>query len=81
MRKLIARVNMIEVLLFLFLWPSRFLLTSDCNRRSFLAHVHITSARSPFSKYSNKSTDIKVIPKIISSNKMSKINKNHCVFP
>ena len=77
MRKLIARVNIIEVLLFLFLWPSRFLLTKDLRRRSFLAQVNITSANKPFSRYSNRSTDMNVMPKMIKSRRMSKINKNH----
>jgi len=79
-KKLIASVNIIEVLLLRFRCPSRFLLTTYFNLLSLKAQVHISRARNPFSTNSKSKTDIKVNPIIIMISRESKINKNHIVF-
>jgi len=78
--KLIAKVNIMLVLLFLFLWPSRFLFTKVCNFRSFLQQVFIVIHNKRVSNGSKSITDMKVNPTIIMSNNKSKMKKNHTIL-
>jgi hypothetical protein len=73
----IARVNIIEVLLFRLRWPSRFLLMTSFSRLSLLQQVAISRDKNPFSTNSKMSTEMNVSPIIIMIKSESKINKNH----
>jgi hypothetical protein len=80
MRNEMARVNMIDVLLFLLRCPSKFLLMTAFSLLSRLQQVATRIARKPFSTNSKTSTDRNVRPMMIITKRLSKINKNHFVF-
>ena len=79
-KKLRASVNMMLVLLFLFLCPSKFLLMRISKRRSRRQQLCIIIQRSSLSKYSKIRIEINVIPRMINKSRRSKMKKNHCIL-
>ena len=81
MRKEIDRVNMIEVLLFLFLWPSMFLTMILYTRRSLLQQVFSVSQSRPDSTYWKTSTAMKVSPMIMRIKSILRSTKSKiCIY-